>query len=66
MAKTWEEMTAQEKTEDLRRDVKALFAELNTLNARVDGLSNQTTTNLRRMGAMIDQINDRLKKGGVP
>ncbi len=63
--KTWDEMTQPEKIEDLRRDILTLFNALNAANQRSDSLSAQTTTNFQRMAAMIDEINDRLKKASI-
>jgi hypothetical protein len=49
MAKTWEQMTSDEKIEDLRRDVKKIIAAVNNLTTNQDAIS-------AKVGDLFNQV----------
>jgi hypothetical protein len=62
MTKTWEELTEPEKIEDLRKDVKAIFAQLN------DIIETQSQLGLRldKAASLLSEVAMSSKTPGTP
>lgn len=67
MAKTWVEMTSDEKIEDLRRDVTRIFAVLREFQDAVaqdqSALKSQIET-MKAWGPWLNQLQQRIEKLG--
>jgi hypothetical protein len=65
MAKTWEEMTPDEKVEDLRKDVTGIFRILTELRdaaaTDVIGLKSQVES-MKPWGPFLNQLQQRIEK----
>ena len=64
--KTWEQMSSDEKIEDLRKDIKKLFEATNTTNGGLAVVNNTAIGNSQKLALMIDKINDRLTAASIP
>lgn len=65
MEKTWEEMTQSEKIEDLRRDVKSIFALLNQFRDAIaqdqQGVLSRIEV-LQRNGPLLHGLHERIRE----
>jgi hypothetical protein len=60
MAKTWEQMNAAEKIEDLRRDVKRLFSAFNGLTNALTGAFSRNDAVMREVTQAIEDLKKKL------
>ncbi len=56
MARTWEQMTVEEKLDDLRRDLKATMQTVNQIKRYVGGVADDGT----QLSEKVDEIQKRL------